>query len=131
MKVKFIVDRVGEDMTHGDTTDHNYFYGNINKVPELWQLIKAELDKLPPNSSLDNAVPMYNFIGCILVNNHNKNVRMLLFDAKNNEEDAKNFADKISNNNREKYDGIMNVFNQIRSRYDQVKDIAELSFPSQ
>jgi len=130
VKVKFLVDAMVEGYKCGVTKNPLYFYGNINKVIGLMQMLKEELKKYPVDSAVNMILPMYNFISLVRFDAAAREVMMFLFDAENDEEIANELFESLTRNDApiQLKENFKHVFDSIRADYDNLEGIAELQY---
>lgn len=133
MKVKFIVEKMGEDGLFGMTSKSLHVWGNLNKTVGLSDILRRDLKKYPPDSQVDNALNIYQFIVFVRLYTSNKNAKMLFFDAQNDEDKALDFFNALKKQGADDSmkNSVMECFYNIRNSYEEVLGKAELVLENQ
>ena len=133
MKVKFIVEKIGEGRVFGITSNPNHVWGNLNKTVGLSDIITQDLKQYPKDSQIDTVINIYQFIVFIRLYSSNKKAKMLFFDAQNEEDNALDFYNSLKKQGADDNlkSKVMECFLNIRNTYDTVLGRAELVLESQ
>lgn len=129
MKIKFIVEKMGEGGLFGVTSNQLHVWGNLNKVLGVSDMLREDLKNYPADSQIEHTLNLYQFIVFVRLHTSNKKPMMLFFDAENNEDRALEFFKLLQAKGADKElkDNFMKSFYNIRDTYDDVKGTAELA----
>ena len=64
-KIKLIVEYADERMRSGITQNHLHVFGNIDKVDGLLDILNEDLKRYPPDSEVNNIMPIFHFMAFI------------------------------------------------------------------